>query len=115
MYLILVIVLIVVIAMMFMRYRRKSVYNKFDNQFQYNHEDDTVRYQGSPEGELYLSISLSRQQTFASWYGSLVIHRLATSLACSTSNKSANDKIDIFVATCFQQVQQVCNSFDCSV
>ena len=40
--------------MLFMRYRRKSVYDKFDNnQFQYNHEDDTVRYQGSPDGKIF--------------------------------------------------------------
>ena len=93
MYLILVIVLIVVIAMMFMRYRRKSVYNKFDNQFQYNHEDDTVRYQGSPEGELYLSISLSCQLACCK----LIRHTCypqALLEVCSTSNKSANNKMD---------------------
>jgi hypothetical protein len=38
--------------MMFFRYRRKGLYNKFDNNFQYNHDDDTVRFDGSPEGKL---------------------------------------------------------------
>ena len=46
----LVITLVVIIAMMFYRHRRKSAYNKFDNQFQYNHDEDTVRYEGPPEG-----------------------------------------------------------------
>jgi hypothetical protein len=48
----------VVLAMMFFRYRRKSLYNKFDNNFQYNHDDDTVRYEGSPEGKLGILANL---------------------------------------------------------
>ena len=44
--------------MMFFRYRRKSLYNKFDNNFQYNHDDDTVRYEGSPEGKLGILANL---------------------------------------------------------
>ena len=47
-----VLVLLIVIAMMFFRYRRKSQYNKFDNNFQYNHDDDAVHFQGSTEVEM---------------------------------------------------------------
>lgn len=50
-FLVLVIALLFVIVLMFVRYRRKGLYNKFDNnQFQYNHDDDSVHYQQSPGG-----------------------------------------------------------------
>lgn len=48
---VLVLLLIGIVLYVIVRHRRKGLYKTFDNNFKYNHEDESIAYE-SPEGEL---------------------------------------------------------------